>query len=84
MGVQIGNRLDGALVKSDLIFYCRCPITTTLSEGHPRVCSLHGPKYPYVHLHVSIGLVPGVTVTVTSNEWLRFLPRGNRFEILPS
>ena len=39
-------------------------------------------KTPYVHLHVSIGLVPGVTVT--SNEWLRFLPRGNRFEILPS
>ena len=63
MGVKIGNRLDGVLVKSDLIFYCRCPITTTLSEGHPRVCSLHGPKHPYVYLHISIGLVPGATVT---------------------
>ena len=80
MCVQIGNRLDNALVKSNVIFYHHCPITTTPSEDHPRVCSLHGPKHPYVHLHVSIGLVPGVTVT--KYDWLRFLPRGNRFEIL--
>ena len=76
MGVQIDNRLESALAKSELNFYAHCPITSTLAEGHPRVYISRVNDYAYVHLHVSILLAPGATVT--SNDWLRFFGPGKR------